>query len=122
MGFAPACNLARLGESTTNAEINARIVNPFFFDQLAKFPLGAKLLTCGQRHMGTGAQGFEGIWILRAQRVFNKERACRFYFAAKPKHIGQIQAGMHVKSNLNIVAHSLARQGVISQQSAEIAA
>ncbi len=56
-----------------------------FFDQLPEFPLGAKLLARGQRDMGAGAQGLEGIGIFTAQRILDEKGTRGFDLATEPQ-------------------------------------
>ena len=59
MGLAPACNLTCLGESAGNTHVDTGKIDPFLLNELSELPLGAELLTGGQRRRRTGPQGFE---------------------------------------------------------------
>ena len=110
VGLTPAGNLARFGEAADDAEVNAGVVDPLFFDQLAEFPFGRELLACGQRHTGTRAQRFERVGVLAAQRIFDEEGIELFHLLAEPDGFGQVEAGVDVEADLDLLAQSFAHR------------
>ncbi len=103
----PAGDLARLGKATGDAEIDARVVDPFLLDQLPELPLGAELLARRQRHRSPRAQRLERVRVLGAQRVLHEEGADRLRLLTEPDGIGQVEARVDVKADLDLVAHCL---------------
>ena len=108
--LAPAGDLPGLGKAAHDAQIDARVVDPLVLDHLAEPPLAAELLARRQRHPGARAQGLERIGVLAAQRVLDEIGPELLGLGAQPQRVGQIQPGVHIKGQLDLVADGLAHR------------
>ena len=108
VGLAPAGDLRGFGEPAGDAQVDPRVVDPLFLDQLAELPLRAKLLAGRQRHVVRGRNVLNESGVLAAQRVFDEERPERLDLLAQPDRIGQVQPGVDIEGQLDLVADRLA--------------
>src|SRR6185436_7095339 len=97
-------------QAADDAQVNTGVIYPFPLDQLAKLPLGAELFAGGQGDRCPGTQRLERVGILRPERVFNEERPERLNLLTEPECIGQVQASMDIKGQLDLLANGFANR------------
>src|SRR5207249_4995632 len=102
--FAPARYFASLGQAADDAQVHPAIVDEVLFDGLAELPFAGPLLARGERYRGLLPQAVVQVWILRAQRVLHKERSVLLTLAAEAHCVGQVEAGMYIQTELDVVA------------------
>ena len=86
--FAHGGDLLALGDAAHEAQVRPRIVNPLVLDKLPELPLGEQLFAGGDGSAGVMAQVGERLRILRANGVFDEERAQRLkvvYITVSPR-------------------------------------
>src|SRR5438105_5648583 len=93
VGLAPASDLASLGQTANDTQIDTAVVDQVFFNQLAELPLAGELFAGGQRNGGLLAETMVQVRVLGPQRILHEEGAEWLAGATQAHRVSQIQAG-----------------------------
>src|SRR5581483_7147404 len=104
MRLGPAGDLFRFRDPAADAQIDARVVDQVFFNELAKLPLAAELLAGREWHVDVLAEQAEAIGALAADRIFHEEGAIRLDGTAKLDGIGRVETSMDIEADLDALA------------------
>ena len=102
--LAPAGHFASLGQAADDTHVDPTVVDQVLFDRFAKLPLAGPLLARCDRHRGLLPQAVVQVWILRAQRVLHEEGSVLLALATQAHGVGQIESGMYIQTELDVVA------------------
>ncbi len=109
--FAPVGDFTRLGKTADDTEIDSRVVEQFFFDHLAEFPLGGIVLAYGERNADVLTHLAIALGVFAAQRILDKEGVVLLEFAAETDGVRWIETGVDVDTELYFWSYGFARGG-----------